>query len=203
MENVRSFMDSGILEMYVAGNLPLEDINKVEEMAALFVEVRNEVDAITEALEVYAISTPVVPDPIVKAFLMATIDFTERMKNGEQPTFPPQLQQGTGIGEFSEWLNRPDMVLPKNFEDLHAKIIGYTPKVLTAIVWIKEMTPQEVHDNEFEKFLIVEGTCDLMIEENVYSLVPGDYFAIPLHKAHQVIVTSGFPCKVILQRVAA
>jgi quercetin dioxygenase-like cupin family protein len=41
------------------------------------------------------------------------------------------------------------------------------------------------------------------VEDEVNQLVPGDYFAIPLHKKHLVKVTSSITCKVILQRVAA
>ena len=52
-------------------------------------------------------------------------------------------------------------------------------------------------------FLIVEGTCTILVENEVYQLVPGDYFAVPLHKSHILKVTSEIPCKVILQRIAA
>ena len=65
------------------------------------------------------------------------------------------------------------------------------------------MAPQEVHDNEYKKFLIVEGTCDIVIGENAHSLVPGDVLEIPLHTTHFGRVTSSMPCKVILQRIAA
>lgn len=88
-------------------------------------------------------------------------------------------------------------------DNIYAKIIGYTPEATTAIVWLKDYAPHEVHDNEYERFLIVEGTCDIIVEDQVNQLVPGDYFAIPLHKNHLVKVTSSIPCKVILQRVAA
>ncbi len=203
MENIKSFIESGILELYVMGNSTPQEIEHVEQMAASFYEVRAEIDSISEAFELYALSNSVTPDPIIKPFLMATIDFTERMKSGEQPSFPPELHEGSKIIDFGEWLHRDDMVLPGNFTDLHARIIGYTPKAITAIVWIKDMAPQEVHDNEYEKFLIVEGTCNILVEDEVYPLLPGDYFSIPLHKNHQVIVTSTNPCKVILQRIAA
>ncbi len=203
MENIQSFIESGILESYVMGNSTIAEADLVEQMAASFNEVRAELDSISEAFEFYAMANAVPPDPIVKPFLMATIDFTERMKSGEQPGFPPELNAQSKIADFSEWLNRADMVIPEDFKDLHAKIIGYTPTAITAIVWIKDMAPQEVHDNEYEKFLIVEGTCNITVGDNVHSLVPGEYFAIPLHKSHQVIVTSINPCKVILQRIAA
>jgi len=113
------------------------------------------------------------------------------------------LQPGATIADYAPWLNRADMVLPQNFKDAHVKIIGYTPAAVTAIVWIKHMAPQEVHHDEFEKFLIVEGSCDLTIGQEVHHLVAGNYLAIPLHINHSLIITSSIPCKVILQRIAA
>ena len=80
--------------------------------------------AISQALELFAVSKAITPDPIIKPFLMATIDFTERMKNGEQPSFPPELSDASTIGEYASWLNRVDMVLPNDFQDYYAKIIG-------------------------------------------------------------------------------
>ncbi|MBC7688849.1 MAG: cupin domain-containing protein, partial [Aquabacterium sp.] len=88
-------------------------------------------------------------------------------------------------------------------ENIEAKIIGYTPQAITAIVWIKDFAPQEVHDDEFEKFLIVEGSCTITVGQEVTELFPGDFFAIPLYKKHVVKVTSAVACKIILQRIAA
>ncbi|MEO6548803.1 MAG: cupin domain-containing protein [Ferruginibacter sp.] len=203
MKNLKSFIETGILELYVAGNATREEMEMVEQMADEHDEVRLELEVISEVFESYAFSHAIVPAQTVRPFLMANIDFRERLKNGEQPSNPPELNEHSSLDDYSEWLQRSDMYLPSDFRDLHAKIIGYTPKAITAIVWIKQQAPQEQHDNELERFLIVEGTCNIVVEQNVYSLKPGDYFAIPLHKTHHVEITSSIPCKVILQRLAA
>ena len=203
MKNLKSFIESGILESYVMGSSSPKENDLVEEMAAAFTEVREEIDSINEALESYAFANAVAPGPVVKPFVLATIDFTQRMKKGEQPSFPPELCEGSNVEEFADWLNRPDMILPATFTDFYARIIGYTPVLITAIAWIKDRAPKEVHENEYEKFLVVEGTCNIDVDGETNFLGPGDYFAIPLYKTHQVIVTSSIPCKVILQRAAA
>ncbi len=95
------------------------------------------------------------------------------------------------------------MSLRVNFKDMHVKIIMYTPDVNTAIVWLKDVSVKEIHDHEIEKFLIVEGSCDITVGEKAYQLVPGDYFSIPLHTHHTVTVSHDVVCKIILQRVAA
>ena len=196
------YIDSGILEQYVLGLLSSEESIEVEFRAANDISIQNEIDAICDSLEQSAFSNAIEPNPIVKPFLLATIDFTERLRNGEQLEYPPLLHKQSSVSDYSSWLQRNDMVLQSK-DDIVAKIIGFSPEVITAVVWIKKYAPQEVHENEYERFLIVEGTCDIIVGDEINSLVAGDYFEIPLHKNHLVKVTSMIPCKVILQRVAA
>ncbi len=203
MSVVKDYIESGILEMYVLGDICAEELHDVEQMALLHPEVATEIEIIKSSLENYARLNAVEPDPIVKPFLLATIDYSERIKNGEEMSFPPMLTEKSVIADYAPWLNRKDIVMPEKLQDVHAKIIGFTKEMTTAIVWIKEMAPQEMHDDEIEIFLIVEGTCDIIIEDEVHQLKPGDMLSIPLYKNHLVKVTSSMPCKVILQRVAA
>ncbi|MGK2862849.1 MAG: cupin domain-containing protein [Chitinophagaceae bacterium] len=198
----KELIDSGILEQYVLGSASPAEILEVEKLAAEDPAIRLEIDLISESFEKLAMENAVEPPVVIKPFLMALINYMERMNNGEAASAPPVLNQNSKVSDFDEWLNREDMVSPGT-EDLFARIISYTPEATTAIVWIKEYAPQEVHDNEYEKFLIVEGTCDIIVDEDVNHLKPGDYFAIPLYKNHMVRVTSSIPCKVLLQRIAA
>ena len=198
----KNYIDSGILEQYVLGNTSLLESKEVEMMAASDPAIRLELEKIAEALETYAMINAVNSNPVMKPFLLATVDYSERINSGEPVSFPPILNENSLIEDYAVWLNRDDMV-SQDADALFAKIIGYTPEAITAIVWIKDYAPQEVHDNEYEKFLIVEGTCNIIVGEEVNQLIPGNYFAIPLYKKHLVEVTSLIPCKVILQRIAA
>lgn len=198
----KEYIDSGILEQYVLGFTGAEESKEVELMAATDPAIQQEIEAIAKSLEIFAKANAVEPNPVIKPFLLATIDYTERLKNGEPVSNPPILNENSQVGDYAAWLNRNDMV-SAGTDDVFAKIIGYTAEAITAIVWLKDYAPQEVHDNEYERFLIVEGTCNIIVGDEVNSLVPGDYFAIPLYKNHLVEVTSSIPCKVILQRVAA
>ncbi len=201
--DIKEYISSGILEQYVLGTISKEESLQVEKIATMHTEVQKEIEEISKAIEQYAMENAVEPSRNVKTFLIATIDYMERMENGEAPSFPPALSATSTLADFASWLNREDMILPADAEDPYAKIIGYTPSQKTAIIWIKDSTPPELHHEEYEKFLIAEGTCNIIVEEKVYQLVPGDYFAVPLHKTHIIKVTSAIPCKVILQRIAA
>jgi len=202
MKGFKEYIASGILELYVLGQTTMEEDEEVERLASLYPEVQDEITAISVTLEYYAFEHAVTPDPIVKPFLLATIDYMDRMKNGEPLSSVPLLTEKSKIADYEEWISRDDMVLPEDFEGVYAKILSHTPELLSAIAWIEKMAPQEVHDNEYEKFLILEGSCEITIGANVFSLERGDYLTIPLHENHHVTVTSSIPCKVILQRVA-
>lgn len=203
MKKISEYIQSGMIESYVLGLITPSEAKEVEEMAAAHGEVRAAIDEFSRMLEQQALSDAIAPDPVIKPMLMATINYIDRMKKGEPLSFPPLLHEGSKITDYNEWLTREDMILPPDFDDIHARIIGYTAEVTTAIVWIKNMAPDEVHHNEIEKFLIAEGACEIIIEEEAYKLSVGDFFSIPLFKSHTVKVTSDIPCKVILQRVAA
>ena len=201
MNSMNEYIASGILELYVSGIATAEETALVEELSLLHPEIRAEIEKISGALNNYAKQNAVEPDPLIKPFVMAAIDYGERIKNGEPISFPPLLSQNAVIADYRQWLN--DSTAPEGLQDLYAKIIGHTPGMITAIVWIKKMAPQEVHHDEIESFLIVEGSCDIMIEDEVHHLVAGSMLSIPLHKTHSLKVTSAIPCKVILQRIAA
>lgn len=203
MNTVNDYINSGVLELYVLGMVSDEEIAQVNEMASKHQEIFLEIEEITRALEIDASKTELTPSDTIKPYLLAVVDYTERLKSGEEMTFPPLLTKESKIIDFAEWTSRADMVLPEDFDNMYAKLIGYTPEASTAISWIKTNSPFEVHTNEYERFLILEGSCDITIANEVHQLVAGDFISIPLHIGHSLLVTSSVPCKVILQRVAA
>jgi mannose-6-phosphate isomerase-like protein (cupin superfamily) len=203
MKKISEYINSGVIESYVFGLATPSEVKELEEMAAANGEIRAAIDEFSQLLEQHCVSNTLEPNPTIKPLLMATLNYIDRMEKGETMSFPPKLDEGSKITDYNEWLTREDMSTPPDFKDIHARIIGHTAEVTTAIVWIKDMAPAESHTNEFEKFLIVEGSCEIMVEKEVYQLVSGDFFAIPLFKSHMVKVTSNIPCKIILQRVAA
>ena len=203
MNNIEEYINSGILELYVLGITTPEENIEITELAKKNSRISKEIDAITKAFQSYSEEDVPEISPATKAMLMATIDYKERLKNGEEYAMAPLLNIDSKIEDFKTWLERPNMQHTEDYESLDAKIISASPEVTTLIVWLKYGAPPEVHDKEFEHFLIVEGTCTITIGTNKHNLIPGDYLAIPLFIDHNVEVTSTVPCKVILQRVAA
>lgn len=203
MSKLNEFLETGLLELYVLGLTSPEENKEVELMISLYDEVSVEIDSISQSLINSAAKIAPEPRSTVKPLLVATIDYTERIKNGEPKCEPLILNENSKLEDYSEWLNRKDMVTPDEYDEIFIKLIASTSKAISAIVWIKHETPMETHGTEHEKFLIVEGTCDIIIDNVPHSLKKGDYMSIPLFADHIVKVTSDIPCKVLLQRVAA
>lgn len=203
MRSVSEYIESGILEMYVMGLTSADESVEVEKMMTLHPEVQEEIRAIGRSLELYDQANAVEPHATIKPLLLATLDYMQRLGAGEMPADPPILDERSTAADYAQWIDRADFSNPPHVDEIHVKLIAHTPQATSAIVWIKNMAPDEVHHNEYEKFLILEGTCDIMVGDKSHSLKPGDYFQIPLHADHRVVVTSEVPCKVVLQRVAA
>lgn len=203
MKDLTDYINSGILEEYVLGLTSEAENTEIYAMALEHPEIQQEIDAIAAALTAYGEATSPEPDPTIKPMVMATIDYSERLKNGETPSFPPELSESSKISDFEPWLSREDMTLPDDFDQVYLKLIGYEPRMTTGILWLKSGSPEEVHHAQYEKFLVLEGSCEVTIDGKVNALAKGEYLQIPLHLKHHVRVTSEEPCKVILQRMAA
>jgi mannose-6-phosphate isomerase-like protein (cupin superfamily) len=199
---ITKYIESGILELYILGELTSAEAEEVEQMAASYPAVRQELDAIRENLEQYALAHAVAPRPLMKSLFLATVDYMERLQNGEPIATPPLLRQSSRVADYASWINRPDFTLPPEVTDVYIKIIGHTPEITTALVWLLEQADSEVHEQEYERFLVVEGTCTVTAGADLFYLTPGDFYEVPLHTPHNIQVTSQEPCKVILQRVA-
>ena len=69
MENLKAYIESGVLELYVLGDLSPEEALQVEEMAAQYPEVKNELTAIEIAMENYAMENAVAPSADIETKL--------------------------------------------------------------------------------------------------------------------------------------
>jgi mannose-6-phosphate isomerase-like protein (cupin superfamily) len=201
--SIDQIISSGLLELYVIGDLSQAEKLLVEKAMEEDDSVKDEMLEIEKALEAYAFNKAIAVDPTTKPMLFAAVNFSDRLENGEVPVTSPTLSSKSKISDFSQWLEREDMQEPDEYDSMHGKIIDSNNQKTTMIVWLKDGAPDETHTDEIEKFLIVEGSCDITIGNTVHSLKSGDFLSIPLFVNHSLVVTSNFPCKVILERTAA
>ncbi len=196
----KQIIESGILELYIVGVLSKEESQIVEGYINQYPILRQSIEEIELELEQNALQGAIEPPLTIKPLLLTQIDYMERIQAGEPISYPPALHAGSKITDFKPWLEREDLNDPGDFDSMHGRIIGSSEGRTTLIIWLRHGAPPEIHTNEQEKFLILEGSCNIIIGEKLHELVAGDFIEIPLHVSHRVEVTSAIPCKIILER---
>ncbi|MFA4869533.1 MAG: anti-sigma factor [Pedobacter sp.] len=73
MEELKTYIESGILELYVLGQLNAIEQAEVEDMAAKHPEIKQEIEAIEIAMEQYAQKNAVAPNPNIESKILAEI----------------------------------------------------------------------------------------------------------------------------------
>jgi len=79
VEDVKAYIETGILELYVLGDISPEEKTQVEEMASKYPEIRTEIAAIEKGLEAYALDNAVEPgeqlrDKVLNSLLTSFAD---------------------------------------------------------------------------------------------------------------------------------
>lgn len=101
VENLKAYIESGVLELYVLGDLAPEEALQVEEMAAQHPEVKAEIAAIEQAIEQYAMQNAVEPSADVETRLLEKLGLSEvEPQKTVKPT--PPIAQEANIIPFDE-----------------------------------------------------------------------------------------------------
>ncbi len=74
MEDLKSYIESGILELYVLGDLSSEEMLEVEKLAMQYPEIKSEIDGIETALLGYARSNSLEPSENTRSKILSALD---------------------------------------------------------------------------------------------------------------------------------
>ena len=166
----------------------------VENALTLHPQLLAEMDAVENALQKYLTTNT---SQILKEKINSKIDFAEderkRLKNGE-------FYFINKYSDASLWRNSIDSLLPVQDESVFMKTLRDDEMGELYLIKTFDDVANEVHENELESFMVIEGTCSCYIGDKVYNLVTGDFIEIPLHTDHDVKVTSPFVIA-IMQRL--
>ncbi|SDE32831.1 Anti-sigma-K factor RskA [Pedobacter soli] len=97
VENLKAYIESGVLELYVLGDLSPEEALQVEEMAAQHPEVKAEIAAIEQAIEQYAMQNAVEPSADVETRLLEKLGLSELEPEKTVKSTPPVAQEASII----------------------------------------------------------------------------------------------------------
>ncbi len=89
--NIQDYIESGILDTYVLGATSDQERREVACLSAIYPEIQQEIDRLTETMEEYALLYSVEPPTDLKAQIMAQLAF------GEAPVKPLFGSNGNGV----------------------------------------------------------------------------------------------------------
>ena len=99
MEEVKAYIESGILELYVLGQLSAQECNEVEAMAAKHAEIKAEILAIELAMESYAVENAITPSVDLENKILTQLSSTTTDKIKVEPKIVP-LYEGANDGKI-------------------------------------------------------------------------------------------------------
>ena len=195
--NLQPYIASGILELYVLDLLSQAEKIGVERMLKVYPILREEVLAIETDLENYAHINAIPPSKKLEK------EITEIVNNLsiEQHISFEQLPRINEYSNYLNWLPLIEPIKPNKIDDgIFNKVLQHNEQITQVLVVSEINIPEEIHDDELESFLILEGYCECIVSGKSRFMGPGDFMAIPLYEPHDVIVKSK-QVIAILQRV--
>ncbi|WP_295712077.1 anti-sigma factor [Mucilaginibacter sp.] len=73
MEEIKAYIESGILELYVLGDVTPNEKRQVEEMASKYPEIKTELDGIERSMELYAKENEVEPSKNLRSRVLGSL----------------------------------------------------------------------------------------------------------------------------------
>lgn len=195
--NLQPYIASGILELYVLDLLSPDEKIGVERMLKVYPTLKNEVLAIENALENYAHVNAIKPNKKIEKEI---VEIVNNLSLESCISFE-QLPRINAYSNYLNWLPLIEQIKPNKIEGgIFTKVLKYNDEISQVLVVSEINIPEEVHEDELESFLILEGNCECIVSGKSRFMGPGDFMAIPLYEPHDVIVKSK-QVTAILQRV--
>lgn len=196
--NLKVYIKSGILELFVLDLLTGEERAQVLNMISQFPVLEKEVQVIEDTLQSYANSIAIKPSKSMKARISASIAESVRESNMD-------LDHLLLISEHSDlknWLKLVNTYFPSAFEAENFSEVLRSENGVTQVLVVSSVDiADETHDDVHESFLILQGQCRCTVGDEVFYLNPGGFTQIPLNENHKVEITSSSPVMAIAQYV--
>lgn len=205
MFNLKDYLESGVVESYCLGTATEEEAEQLIKYCELYPEVKAYLDKTQETMEIYLSAFKRKAPDRSKNIILESILENKKLDNakleGEEAMLQEffQITKHTDIEKVEALIK--DIHPPTEFDEIFAKPLFVSDTHELILVWAKNLVPDEVHDDVDERFLLLEGTADCYVDDEVFHMKRGDYMKIPLHINHKVIVTSDVPGKAIRSRV--
>lgn len=206
MDNkIKEYLESGIVEDYCLGLLDDANSQQLMTFCESHLEVQTCLKVTQKSMESFIGSfkrkAPKSAKRIIKNNILDKLKLEKAKLIGKDQ----MLEEFIGISRHSnvnKWEHLiKDIKPPVGFDDIYAKPLFLSENRELLLIWARELVPEEIHDDMEESFLLLEGTVDCYVNDEVFSMVKGDFMQIPLNAHHKVVVTSKTTAKAIRSRV--
>jgi len=194
---LESYIQSGILELYVLDLLDEPERLSVQKMIILYPKLREEIANIESALEAHAKEAAVEPSLGLRAKIEQTIaNMASQHKNESEELLVSEKS------DLQQWLNLverrfPEALTADNFCELWREGKGLKQVLVVSSFDI----PDETHGDVYESFFILKGRCKCTVGSESFYREAGGYIGIPLNEHHEVEVIEA-PVMAIVQYIS-
>lgn len=199
--DIQEYIDSGILEFYCLGNLTEEEQSEVERMM-MHPAVKLEVEKIHATIAAYADEQAVEPPAHLADAMSAVFENLEKEEQMQADSLP-LINKHTN---YKNWLELVQHHIPEQFNGEPIIVpLTQTASVIQMLMISATAVPDEVHENEMESFLVLQGKCICTIGDTDHHMQAGDFIEIPLYAHHDVRPEADSPSEyvvAVMQRVA-
>jgi mannose-6-phosphate isomerase-like protein (cupin superfamily) len=170
--DIAAYISSGILHEYCLGTLSAGKREAVELVCARYPEVARELQQLQQAIG----------------------EEVKKEKAREASAFPLINK----YSDHNEWKRIVSSLMPEEIKPgLHSIVLRRTEGVRQQLIISTVDVPPEMHELEYESFLILEGECTCYIGGTTLYLGPGSFVDVPLQVTHDVKVRSPYVVAVL------
>lgn len=205
MFNLKAYLDSGIIEQYCLGMTSAEEMVEVEKLALEYPAIAEAIKANQKGLAGFLKAFQKKANPhsrqIIKQSIAENRQWEDAHLNEDH-----QLQTYLDISRYTDPVLVEALVkdIPApalaDYDNVYVKTLFSGEGKELGLFWVKERVPAEEHPEIEECFILLEGTADCYIDNQVFKMTKGDFMRIPPSSHHRVIVTSPQPARAIRAR---
>jgi hypothetical protein len=195
---IQEYINSGIIDEYCLGLLSVLEQQEVEMQCSTYPELNKELLTAQALLFNYAAQFAQTPACGLEAQIWNTLENRQK----EEKMSLLDLPIIDRYSNHERWLNavRPFLPPPNSSETIF-KVLRNEGGIEQYVVVTDTNVPAEVHTSQYERILILKGSCECKVGSNTISLGPGGFIDIPLHIVHSIQLLSP-QVTAILQRIA-
>jgi len=93
--------------------------------------------------------------------------------------------------------NLPALKQKQPYDNVASQVMKSDSDFTSTVIWIKQEVKPHYHASHFEQVYVIEGTGQMLVDNNRFDVGPGDLINIPIGTIHALRVTSKLPMKVL------